>query len=239
MPHPHSLTAVPETHGRYDMYAFVHKALRRAQCEMLVRLGGTDFSRRGLDTLIADLRGLLSLGASHISHEEVHIHTALELRAPKATDAVQHEHDSHRQSFRQLEELIDRLENAEAARRPAIGRQLYLSYSLFVARDFEHMFEEETELNARLWDSFNDAELGAMEGAIKSSLPPEKAIAFMRLMIPAVNAEERVMMMGGMKAQAPKEVFEAVMEMAARPTLSRDDMSELERRLALSQCVPA
>ena len=239
MPHPHSPAAVADTHGRYDMYGLIHKALRRAQCDMLIRLGSTDFSRRGLDGLIDDLRGLLSLGASHISHEEVHIHTALDLRAPKATDAVQHEHDSHRQSFRQLEELIDRLENAEASRRPAIGRQLYLSYSLFVARDFEHMFEEETELSARLWDHFDDAELGAMEGAIKSSLPPEKVIVFMRLMIPAINAEERAGMLGGMKAHAPREAFEAVMELAARPTLSPEEMGELERRLALSQCVPA
>ncbi len=232
MPHHHSIPAIADTNGRYDMYSNVHKALRKAQCDMLVRLGNTDFAQSGLTDLIADLRLLLMIGSSHIAHEEVHVHTALELRAPKGAKVLQEQHDSHRQAFRQLEEIIDRLEHAQAHERLAIGRQLYLSYSLFVAHDFAHMVEEETEHNALLWSLFEDGELRAIEGAIVGSIPPEKSIIFMRLMLPAINPAERAALLGGVKANAPKEAFIGLLEMAARPSLSANDFADLESRLA-------
>jgi hypothetical protein len=100
------------------------------------------------------------------------------------------------------------------------------------------MFEEETANNTKLWNEFDDDELHAMEGAIVSSLSPEKAMLSMRLMIPALSRDDRVRLLAGMKSNVPKDVFEAVMEHAARPTLSREDFTNLSRRLMLTQCVP-
>lgn len=238
MNHTHFVQSIPDTLGRYDMYANIHKALRKAQCEMLIRLGQTDFAHDDLAPLLEDLRDLLSFGSSHISHEEVHIHPAIELRSPAATTDLQRQHDSHRHNFRLLEELINVLQESAPEKREALGRRLYLAYSAFIAHDFEHMFEEETLNNARLWELFDDGELHAMERAIVGSLPPQKAMAAMRLMIPAISRDERVRLLAGMKENAPKEIFEAVMEHAARPTLCREDFSNLSRRLMLTQCVP-
>jgi len=63
-------------------------------------------------------------------------------------------------------------------------------------------------------------------------------ILFMRLMIPAANRDERFHLLAGLRMKAPKEAFTAVLEVAARPTLSAEDMADLERRLALTQVVP-
>ncbi len=234
----HSMPVITDLNGRHDMYGLVHKALRMAQCDMLVRLGSFDFVHGDVAGLIDELRGLLTLGRGHIAHEEAHIHTALEGLAPGGTLVLAEQHGSHRAQFAALDALLGKLEVAEAGNRAAIGRRLYLSYTRFVAEDFEHMLEEETVTQPHLWALFDDNALRGIEHAIVSSIPPEKSILFLRLMIPAANRDERVQLLTGMKLHAPKEAFIAVLENAARPTLSADDMADLERRLALIQVVP-
>jgi hypothetical protein len=232
VPHPHTLPAIAETNGRVDMYAFIHKALRKAQCDMLIRIGqiGADTD---LPLLIADLRQLLAFGSGHLAHEETFVHPELEKRSHGANATLIEQHDSHREAFRRLEEIIARLEAATPEQRRERVRQLYLSYSAFVAHDLEHMLEEETVHNAALWAAFNDGELHAIEGAIVGSLPPEKAIYSMRLMIPALSRDDRVLLLSNVRAKAPPPVFNAVIEMAARVTLSAADFAELERALGL------
>lgn len=230
--------AIADLNGRHDLYGLVHKALRLAQCQMLIRLGQFDYVHGDVAGLVGELRGLLAMGQGHIAHEEAHVHPALEAKAPGGTRVLEAHHGSHRAQFAALEALVAELERAEASRRAAIGRRLYLSYTRFVAEDFEHMLEEETVTQPLLWSLFDDAGLRGIEHAIVSSIPPEKSILFLRLMIPAANRDERVQLLGGMKLNAPREAFIAVLENAARPTLSADDMADLERRLALIQVVP-
>jgi hypothetical protein len=233
VPHPHSLPTIPETGGRHDMYRFIHKALRKAQCDMLVRIGQIG-STTDLPALLVDLRQLLAFGSGHIAHEETFVHPALEARTKGATAELVEQHDSHREAFRRLEETIVRLEAAVTPeQRNERVRQLYLSYSVFVAHDFEHMIEEETDHNAQLWAVFTDGELLAIEGAIVGSMPPEKAIYSMRLMLPALSRDERLLLLSGVKAKAPPPVFEAVINLAARMTLSAADFAELEHELGL------
>ena len=236
--HIDNSAVIADLNGRHDLYGLVHKALRMAQCQMLVRLGQFDFVHGNVSGLVEELRGLLAMGAGHIAHEEAHIHGALEARAPGGTLVLDEQHVSHRAQFVVLEALLAELEMAEAHHRAAIGRRLYLGYSRFIAEDFEHMLEEETVTAPLLWSLFDDGEIRGIEGAIVGSIPPEKEIMFMRLMIPAANRDERLNLLAGMKLHAPKEVFTAVLEMAARPTLGADDMGDLERRLALIQVVP-
>ncbi|MBP2160454.1 MULTISPECIES: hypothetical protein [Asticcacaulis] len=227
---PHSLPVIASTCGRYDMYGFIHKALRKAQCDIVVRLGqaGTDIT----PGLLTDLRDLLDLGRLHISHEEAHIHMAAELRMPQASSRLKGQHDTHRDTFLGLEGLIVAFEQAPSSLRQDAARRLYLAFSAFMARDFEHMLEEETAHNDTLWRQFSDAELMNIEGGIIASLAPEKVIRFMRLMVPAISRHERVTLLGGMKVNAPPEAFTAVMELAVYPTLSVEDLRDLEKRLS-------
>ena len=60
--------ASADTYGRYNTYRFIHKGLRLAQCQMLSRLGQADFEGEAGAGLLAELRTLLMLGASHIGH---------------------------------------------------------------------------------------------------------------------------------------------------------------------------
>jgi hypothetical protein len=79
---------------------------------------------------------------------------------------------------------------------------------------------------------FNDEELIAIEGTIVAALPPEKAIAFMQLAIPAMNGPERVRFLAFVRGGAPAEAFEAILNFAVRPTLTPDDYHQVELGLA-------
>jgi hypothetical protein len=220
--------------GRYDLYGPVHKGLRRAQADMLVRLGSADFGRDGASALLADLRGLLAIAASHLAHEEEHIHRALEARIPGASSRLEHQHEAHFPRFEGMERLVAAIEAAEPADRPALGRALYLSFAAYVAEDLEHMHEEETVTWPLLCAHFRDEELAAIEGAIVGSLSPQENMAFMRMMIPAMNPAERARLFAAIRQVAPPEAVAALLDHAARPTLSDQDYGRLVGTLGLA-----
>lgn len=234
MTHAHHPTKIADLNGRYDIYGPIHKGLRKAQCDIFVRLGNADFGDAGATAqLLSDMRGLLALAAAHLEHEDVHIHDALRARDAAAVDRLDDQHDDHRATFAELEALLASIEAATADERAALGRRLYLAFGTYIAHDLEHMREEETVAAPQLWSLFSDAELMAIENRIVGSLPPEKAMASMRLMIPAINPAERAALLGGMKQHAPREAFDAVVEFAARPNLSAEEFADLARRLEL------
>lgn len=212
--------------GRWDLYGPVHKGLRLAHGEVLRRLGAADWST-DQGVLIGDLRAHLALGAKHLEHEEAHIHGAMARRRPDLMEALEGEHAHHRARFAVVEAQIASLETGSDADLPMLGRAVYLAMSQLVAEDLAHMHHEETVVWPGLCAAFTDEEMQAMEMAIISALAPDEVIAFMRLMIPAMDRAERTGLLTGMKAGAPPEAFAAVLDLAARPTLDPGEWEHL------------
>ena len=221
--------------SRHDIYGPIHKGLRLALCDLTIRLARTDFADTGQKSeVLAALRSQLALGASHLAHEEDHIHGALEARAPGSTITLGADHDHHRHAFAALEAAMRAVEVARGEAARARGRDLYLKFSQFAAADFVHMAEEEMVVLPLLHRLFSDSELIAMEGEIVAALPPEKAIAFMKLAIPAMNPPERIGFLGFVRDSAPPEAFEAVIDLAARPTLTPRDYRDVVEGLGIA-----
>jgi hypothetical protein len=218
---------------RHDIYGPIHKGIRLALAELVIRIGSTDFDDEAAarDTLAA-LRHQMMLSASHLAHEEAHIHGALEARAEGATLTLLADHDHHRRAFDEIEALMQAIEATPAGEREALGRRLYLDFSRFVAADFAHMAEEEMVILPLLHRLFTDEEIIAMEAAIVAALPPEKVIAFMKIAIPGMNRPERIRFLNFVRGGAPAEAFEAIRNFAARPTLTPDDYRAVELGLA-------
>ncbi|MEX2694012.1 hemerythrin domain-containing protein [Rhizobium mongolense] len=234
MSHEFSLTSIPDLNSRYDIYGAVHKGLRKAGCDLLGRLGTADFQNaEETGFLIDDLRNYLMLAASHVNHEDDHIHVALAAKGV-STVTLDEQHDDHRTAFHELEELIAAWERAQPLHKPGCGRKLYLAFAAYIADDFAHMHEEETVTGPLLWRNFTDDEMLGIEMRIIASLPPEKSMAFMRIMIPAINPAERRALLGAMKRDAPPEIFQAVIDFAVRPGLSARDFAQLADALKLA-----
>ena len=221
----------PATH---DFYGAVHKGLRLALSQLLVRLGAADPADADLPGLMAELRDQCLLSAGHLAHEDEVIHTALEARAPGSTIRLVQAHDHHRETFNEIAALIRQVETAPAADQARRLRSLYLRFSVFVADDFAHMAEEEQFMLPILQSLFTDEELREMEDRITGGLAPEAMIAVARLMIPAATRTDRLAMLGAIRANAPAEAFAAIIGLAARPTLSEADFAHLSEGLGLA-----
>lgn len=219
--------------ARCDLYGTAHKGLRFALTQLLVRLGSADFAdAEEAARMVLAVRAQLVLCASHLAQEEAHILEPLRRRAGAAGFVIDHPHERHRDCSAEIAELLSQLERAAPAARLALGRQLYLAFSLFVAEDLQHMHEEETVTLPLLQRLFTDAELMAMEQAIVSSIPGPEVITWMRVMLPAMSRPERGLMLARLRAAAPEPAFEAVLLHAARPTLTQAEWSDLMDRLA-------
>ncbi len=221
--------------ARHDFYAKVHKGLRLAESLLLVRLGACGGEDAGeLADVLAECVTFLAMAEHHLENEDRWIHTALEERAPGAAGGLSVDHAHHRLAFDELEAAICAVQQADDDARPAALRALYLRYTRYVADDFEHMAEEEQLILPVLQSLFTDEELIAIEHSIVSSLSPEDAVAFARLMIPASNPAERLDWAGAVQAAVPPEAFEGIMSQAAQPSLSPAAYARLRAGLGLA-----
>ena len=212
----------------HDFYRQVHKGLRMALSQLLLRLGACDADDvQSLKPLLADLRFQIEISEHHLANEDRYIHTALEERAPGSSARLADSHEDHRETFEQLEVMIRRVETADEASQRERLRALYLRFSVFVAEDFAHMAEEEQLMLPILQSLFTDEELQRIEGEIVAALDPRHMMAFGRYMIPAATRSERLVMVGNIRAHAPPEAFLALMEYSARPSLKHADFIHL------------
>jgi hypothetical protein len=218
--------------GRHDIYLLVHKGLRAFMVEVLTRVGRIDVDDDAeVSEALAQTRGLLELCRAHLEKEERYIHPRMEARRPGSTARTTHDHEGHVQAFEQLERDVCTVEeNTELARAAAVTR-LYRNLAVFIAENFVHMQTEETENNVILWATHSDAELMALQQAIVASLSPEQQAAFLRWMAPYLTPAERATLLGGLKRNAPTQVFGNILAML-KPYLDVRDWSKLMAALS-------
>ena len=230
----HRSTAAASAPVRYNMYGFIHKALRAFMGDTLLRLGRMDVAdARDVDATLRQARELLGFCRVHLDDENRFVHPALEACEPGSAARITGEHVHHEEDIALLLEQIDTLEHlrVDGAASEAAGN-LYRWFALFVGENLLHMDYEEREHNAVLWAHYSDAELLAIEGALVASLPPQASALALRWMLPSVNHAERVQLLGGIRANAPEEAFGGVLALA-RSQLDEHDWRKLSAALAL------
>lgn len=233
MSQPRAAAALPNE-GRYNFYHNIHKALRLGHCRMLAALGAHDFGNEVTTrALLEELRLLITLGRSHLEGENREIHAALEARRPGASSHAADDHRHHEQAFAELESLIRAVEAATQGNRNRAGNALYKRYAVFAAADMEHMQEEETELLFALQETFSDDELQAIEGRIVSAIQPQKMMAYMKLMMPALNHPERVSMLLKLQTAMPPQVFNGMLAEGVQPSLEKADFEAAAAAISL------
>lgn len=230
--HPTDTVAGPAAAPRYNMYGFIHKALRAFMGDTLTRIGRMDPDDAvDLEGGLDQLRELLDLCRRHLEHENRFVHPALEARAAGSSTLVAGEHVHHEADIDALDELADALVLAPAgAARAAAAHRLYRQLAVFVGINFEHMDYEESEHNAVLWTHYSDAELLGIEAQLHAALSPPERAQGLRLMLRALDHAERLRLLGGMRAHVPAPAFEGALALA-RSLLAERDWQKLERAL--------
>ena len=224
--------AVPAATPRYNMYAFIHKAMRAFMADTLVRIGRLDANDDAdVEAGLGQLRELLDLCRHHLAHEDRFVHPALEARAPGSSMQVASEHVHHEADIDALDALADALVLAPAgAARSAAATRLYRQLAVFVGINFKHMDYEESEHTAVLWAHYSDAELFGIEAQLHAALSPAERAQGLRLMLGALDHSERLRLLEGMRAHAPAPAFEGALALA-RSLLGQRDWQKLESAL--------
>jgi len=215
------------TTDRHNIYTLIHKGLRAWMCNVLTTVGRMDpYDPADVTAGLAEVRALLAGCRSHLEHENEHLHTALEARAPGSSSETALDHVHHEEALAQLEGSIRGVESSAGAARAAACMELYRGLALFVAGNFEHMQVEETRNHAALIAHYSEAEVLRIEQAIVGSLAPEEKMAVMRWMAPSAAPHERAALLSGLQQSAPRPAFEAVLGLV-RPHLTEREWAKL------------
>jgi hypothetical protein len=102
----------------------------------------------------------------------------------------------------------------------------------FVSDYLAHQDYEELVVMPALSIAIGVDELEATEQALIASIPPDEMATALALMLPAMNIEDRVEMLGGMQLGAPPEVFAGVCGLA-QSVLEPADYAALATRLGI------
>lgn len=223
----------PTPKGSFDLFGPVHKGLRMAHANLMIRLGAVELEDdRALAGLLEHLREHLRLCQEYQGYEEKVIHAALAPHAPGAVQDLDEAHQQVRVILEDIEDAALALETAPSAGRRRAARSLYLAYSRFVAANLAHMAEDEEETLPLLQALFDDRALIALKAEIVRGITPTLGAVMLRMMVPAVRHEERLVLLRTIRESAAPAVFIDLMDTVVRPSLAQREWRRVNVELA-------
>lgn len=215
----HARLASPPAVPALDLYGPVHKGLRFALCDLLVRLGqASERDVAALSMTLDDFEGVLYLLRAHSAHEEHRLHTALDARRPGAAQQLAAAHGEMEQAMRELREFA-----AALGARPNAGllRALYLRYSEFVGAQLAHMAEEERTAQPLFEALYSSEELLQLRAALLADIGPDEGVAFLRVMLAGADPALREVLLAQAAATVPPSVLSGMLTPAWRDRLDQ------------------
>lgn len=216
----------------YDFYREIHKGIRFALFHTVLQAGRLDVSDTNqVAQLVAAHRRLLELLHLHHHHEDTFVQPLVDACAPALATLVDQQHGDVEEAMAHLERLAERLATATASDRPQAAHRLYLTLTELTSMYLNHQLVEEMVVMPALRAAVPTEELLALDMALRSSIAPPVMATTMAVMLPAMNVDERVDMLGGM-SMAPPDVF-AIFRGAAEAALTPTEWSQVAGRLGL------
>lgn len=198
-----STSSGPTASMDLNVFAGIHKAIRRGLGDLLYRLGATDFESPADVTRVGEaLESLLAFCESHLGHEENVVRPACgDKLVPEAFDRG---HPQHLRFIAELRALFRAVKASGPKHRPTLAHALYLHFSVFAADCLEHMAEEERVLLPLMLKTLGDHAVLAIRERILASLGPAEMVESVRRMLAAGNPSEQHQMVRGILAKAPR-----------------------------------
>jgi hypothetical protein len=231
---PSIVEAIESAPVPYDFYREVHKGLRRALFDVTVVVGAGDFEDPiTRDQIASRVHDLVALFHAHHGHEDAFIKPILQSVDAHLDATVDRGHEHIDTDLDELDAMADAMVSASGGSAVVAGLALYHRLAVFTASYLAHMALEEGEVMETLRAALSTAQLFEVDMALRASIPLDKLLAFARIMLPAMNTDERTAMLGGLRAGAPAEVFEQVRR-TAEAALAPQDYVVVSCRLGLA-----
>ncbi len=211
--------------GKVDLFTPVHKGLRAMLYGLSVRLQTNDFADiEATRKLAVDLEnnfeaaqsaGCILCAFAHHAHAEESVIFPPSARTANAliTDLIKDHHELTRRELEigQSARALLRLRTPEE--RVAAGVRVNQLANDLIGVYVVHMNREEAELVPAMREHFTDQEQLAMQGTIIAQFPPDRLMALLGWMLPALNVTELSELLAGVRQMAPPPLMNAVTEL--------------------------
>lgn len=213
-----------------DLYRDIHKGIRAELFAVTSTAGNLDpQDDRGRVALTAHLGAVAEVLTTHAEHEDHHVDPALRAVAPELADQVTAEHEQLDATFALALQVGEGMVHAETHERRGQLQLLHLLLSGFTSAYLRHQLVEEWVIMPKLADALGPEAVLGIHGAIVASIPPPEMAKSLAFMLPAMNADDRAELLGGIRAAAPPEAFGQVLDLA------RSVLEPAEHRATLSR----
>lgn len=216
-----------------DIYRDIHKAIRTELFAVTTEAGSLDAAQGiGRAALASHVGAVVDLLVGHAEHEDGAIQPVLEAELPNLAERVGADHHALEATMADLREMAAEVAALAAPQPRAQVHRLYVALAAFTSDYLAHQDVEERVVMPALQQAVGVEAVGAIHGAILSSIPPDEMARSLALMIPAMNIDDRAELLGGMRAGAPAEVFAGVWSLT-QSVLDPTDAVDLAQRLGL------
>jgi hypothetical protein len=224
----------PYTPVVVDLYRDIHKGLRVELFDVTLLAGRTDpGDRDARSALAARVDELAEMLVAHAHHEDPAIQPPLELHRPELAEKIASDHARIEARIGALRELAADVVAAGATEWRVRTNRLYLELASFTGTYLEHQDVEERIVMPALEATVGVEGVGVIKGQILGGIPPAEMAATLPKMLAAMNVDDRVEVLGGMRANAPAEVFAGIWGLT-QSVLNPADFGQLAGRLGLS-----
>lgn len=195
---------------RVNIYTFPHKGLRYGLSQLLFTIGKADHNDASdIQHIQSQTYEIVHLMHLHQEAEDECVMQPLAQKAPEVVVECNQDHHSLHIALSKLEQKVQALSNADA---PSALHLIYSDLAKFFADYLLHMEDEESTLNEAIWTHFSDPEILAWQDNIMSKLSLADQMLWFKYIVPALNSMERQILLGGVKANAPQEVYQQVID---------------------------
>jgi len=227
--------------NRENLFRPIHKGIRSMIFILGLRLGTTDFADLAESSATAtqlkhDLANaasncLLCLLQMHSVHEDRDLFSAIRKFDEDPVKMMMAEHAVIVRRIEGVAKMCDHLlDIPDPARRIEVGDQLVLEANDLFAFYLAHLNNEEAVLVPVMWEHFTDAQLRALRAQFYNTIPLTTFETWMRWTLPALNLNELVVLLSGMKTDPAPNRFGDAMRLA-RETLRPDRWTLIENQV--------
>jgi hypothetical protein len=232
---PLAVEAAPLESVTFDFYRHLHKGLRSELFAVTHAVGRLDpADDEGLARLRARWNDLVYLLEQHAYHEETIVQPVLEALAPEIAAEVPSSHRALDARVAAIGVLVDRAIAAPPSGRRLAVHRLYLGLTELGAEYLRHFEFEELEVIPRLSVALPVEQLVAMNSQVVDSISAEDMVKNGRIMLPAMNVDDRVELIGGIKDRFPPDVFLPLWHIV-ETLIDADDARQLAARLGIDE----
>jgi hypothetical protein len=210
---------------RENLFRPIHKGIRSMIYVLGQRLGTTDFTDLTQSNQVAEQlkeelthstsNCILCLLKAHSAHEEKDFFSAIQRFDADPVRLMTAEHAVIVRRIYGVSKLCDELVTvSDPERRIELGDRLTLEVNDLFAFYLAHLNNEEAVLVPVMWENFSDEELRALRAQFYNTIPLSAFEEWMRWTLPALNANELIVLLSGMKTDPPPNRFANALRLA-------------------------